>query len=64
MPIFVESISTMIEKAKAMQSSARAKREIDLLKNEALIVGSNANLRYLEELEASLEQKENSLQEI
>lgn len=63
MPLFVESISTMIEKAKSMQNSAKAKREIDLLKNEALIVGSNANLRYLEELEGSLEQKENSLQE-
>ena len=63
MPLFVESISTMIEKAKTMQSSAKAKREIDLLKNEALIVGSNANLRYLEELQGSLEQKENSLQE-
>ena len=63
MPIFVKSIYTMADKAEAMQKSAKAKKKINLLKNEALIVGSNANLTYLNELERSLEMKEKSLLE-
>jgi len=63
MPIFVKSIYTMADKAKAMQKSAQAKKHINLLQNEALIVGSNANLQYLRELKKSLELKEKSLLE-
>ncbi|QOP45820.1 TolC family protein [Sulfurimonas paralvinellae] len=63
MPIFVKSIYTMADKAKAMQKSAQAKKHINLLQNEALIVGSNANLQYLHELKRSLELKEKSLLE-
>ena len=63
MPIFVKSIYTMADKAKAMQKSARAKKRINLLKNEALIVGSNANLQYLHALKKSLDLKEKSLLE-
>ncbi len=63
MPLFVKSIYTMADKAKAMQKSAEAKREIDIIKNEALIVGSLANLEYLKELKKSLNQKEKSLLE-
>ena len=63
MPIFVKSIYTMADKAKAMQKSAKAKKRINLLKNEALIVGSNANLQYLRELKKSLDLKEKSLLE-
>ena len=63
MPIFVKSIYTMADKAEAMQKSAKAKKKINLLKNEALIVGSNANLQYLEALNHSLEMKETSLLE-
>jgi outer membrane protein TolC len=63
MPIFVKSIYTMADKAKAMQKSAAAKKHINLLQNEALIVGNNANLQYLRELKHSLELKEKSLLE-
>jgi len=63
MPIFVMSIYTMADKAKAMQKSAQAKKRINLLQNEALIVGSNANLQYLRELKRSLDLKEKSLLE-
>lgn len=63
MPIFVKSIYTTAKKAKAMQASAKAKKEINLLQNEALIVGSNANLLYLNELKKSLDLKEKSLLE-
>ena len=40
MPIFVKSIYTTADKAKAMRRSAEAKKEINILKNEALIVGA------------------------
>ena len=63
MPIFVKAIYTMADKAKAMQQSAKAKKRINLLKNEAIIVGSNANLQYLRELKKSLDLKEKSLLE-
>jgi len=63
MPIFVKSIFTAADKAKAMQKSAKAKKRINLLKNEALIVGSNANFIYLEALQKSLHTKEKSLLE-
>ena len=63
MPIFVKSIYSMVDKAEALQKSARANKKINLIKNEALIVGSNANLLYLNALKKSLDLKEKSLQE-
>jgi len=63
MPIFMKSIFSAASKAKAMHKSAKAKKHINLLKNEALIVGSNANFIYLEALKKSLETKEKSLLE-
>ena len=63
MPIFVKALYTMADKAEAMQKSAKAKKRINLLKNEALIVGTNANLLYLDALKQSLNLKEKSLLE-
>ncbi len=62
MPIFVKSLYTMAQKAEAMRQSARAKVRVDLLKNEAAIVGANANWQYLEGLKQSLLQKRKTLQ--
>jgi len=63
MPIFVKSIYTTADKAKALQKSARAKKHINLLKNEAIIVGANANYIYLNSLLDALHVKEKFLQE-
>jgi len=63
MPLFVKSIFSMARKAELMKKSAKAKKKINLLKNEAVIVGANANLAYLEALERSLISKEKSLLE-
>ena len=63
MPLFVKSIYTLGDKAEAMHKSAEAKKRINLIKNEALIVGANANLLYLTQLEHSLQTKERSLLE-
>ena len=63
MPLFVKSIYTMSDKAQKMQKSAEAKKRINLLKNEAVIVGANANYLYLTELNKSLDMKKKSLLE-
>ncbi|SFV75305.1 outer membrane efflux protein, putative [hydrothermal vent metagenome] len=63
MPLFVKTLFTMSEKTKMMQKSAKAKKEIDILKNEAIIVGANANFLYLQALKKSLNIKEQSLKE-
>jgi len=64
MPIFVKSIFTMAEKAKMMYQSAEIKADIDLLRNEAIIVSSNANLTYIESLDKALDKKSKSLKTV
>ena len=63
MPLFVKSIYTYADQAKMMQRSAKEKKQITLLQNEAIIVGTNASLLYLEGLEKSLTLKQHSLNE-
>ncbi len=63
MPLFVKSIYTTAKKVKALQKSARAKKHINLLKHEALIVGANANFSYLDSLLKALHVKKESLKE-
>ena len=62
-PIFVKSIYTTAKKAEAMQKSVKAKKRVNILKNEAVIVGANANFLYLVSLTKALNGKEKSLRE-
>lgn len=61
MPVFIKSIYTTAKKVKYLQKSAEAKKQIDLLQNEAIIVSLNANLLYIEALKEALESKKTSL---
>lgn len=61
MPVFIKSIYTTARKAKYLQKSAKAKKQINLLQNEAIIVSSNANLLYIDALTKALESKKQSL---
>jgi len=61
MPVFALSIYTTASKARMMYHSAEAQAYINLQKNEALIVSSNANLQYLNSLLNSLKKKKSSL---
>ena len=61
MPIFIKSIYTTAKKVAYLQKSAKAKKQINLLKNEAIIVSSNANLLYINALTKALESKKKSL---
>ena len=62
MPIFVKSIYTMAEKAKIMYKSAESKSTIDLLKNEAMLVSLNANLKYMNAMILALDKKKQSVE--
>lgn len=61
MPVFVKSIYTMAGKAKTMYKSAEQKSYIDLLKNEAMIVSLNANLKYMNQMIDALNKKKQSI---
>ena len=61
MPLFVKTIYSMAGKAKKMYESAEAKKNIDLLKNEAVIVSSNSMIRFLESMDKALTKKRESL---
>ena len=61
MPLFVASIFPMANKAKMMAHSAQDQQYINLLKNEAILVGANANLLYMQSLEQALDKKKASL---
>lgn len=62
MPIFVKSIYTIAAKAKTMYKSAEQKAYIDLLKNEAMLVSLNANLKYMNGMIDALEKKKQSIE--
>jgi outer membrane protein TolC len=63
MPIFIKSIFTTAKKIEYFKKSKEAKKRLNLLQNEAIIVASDANLLYLEAMMDSLEIKEKSLNE-
>lgn len=61
MPIFMKSIFTTASMAKMMVQSAKEKADINLLKNEAVLISLNANLLYIESLQQALKYKKSSL---
>jgi len=63
MPIFIKSIFTMAEKSRLIHKSTKAQKHINLIKNEALIVGSDADFLYLSALKNALDAKEKSLKQ-
>lgn len=62
MPVFALSIYTTAARAKMMYHSAEAQAYVNMQKNEALIVSSNANLLFLNAMSRGLEMKKTSLQ--
>jgi len=61
MPVYVQSLYTTARMAKMMVRSAKDKAYINLLSNEALLVGLNSNLIYIKSLEKALDSKKASL---
>jgi len=60
-PLFVKSIYTMEEKADLLMLAAKDKKRLNLIQREAVVVGSVAQLRYLESLKAALIAKKRSI---
>jgi len=64
MPLFVKAVYTSAAKAQKMYEAASLKADIDLQKNEAILVGANANLIYMQNLEAAIQSKRKSLEKM
>jgi outer membrane protein TolC len=62
-PLFVKSVYTLEDKAELLHLAAKEKKKLNLLQREALVVGSVAQLRYLESLKAALIAKKHSILE-
>ena len=60
-PLFVKSLYTLKEKAKLLHLAAKEKQRLNLIQREAVIVGSVAQLRYLESLKGALRAKKRSI---
>jgi len=62
-PLFIKELSTLSKKADLLVKSAKLKKRLNLYQNEAMIVGFNASLEYLDNLLIALNQTKNSLGE-
>jgi len=61
MPLFIKELSTLGKKADLLIQSAKLKKRLNLYQNEALLVGYNASLVYLEKMLLALNQTKKSL---
>ncbi|WP_457596002.1 TolC family protein [Hydrogenimonas sp.] len=64
MPLFSKSLYGAIDAACAASRSQRARHRLELLKNEAVVVGANARWRYLEATKAALEARRRSIRKL
>jgi outer membrane protein TolC len=62
-PLFVKSIYTLEDKASLLHLAAREKQKLNFIQREAVIVGSVAQLRYLESLKTALLSKKRSIEQ-
>ena len=62
-PVFIKSLYTLQDRAELMHLAAKEKKRLNLLQRQALVVGSVAQLRYLEALKHALEVKKRSIHE-
>jgi len=60
-PIFVKSLYTIQEKASILKVASQDKKRLAFIQREASILGANANLKYLENLQKALDIKKVSL---
>jgi outer membrane protein TolC len=62
-PLFVKSVYTLEEKAELLNLASKEKKKLNLIQREAVVVGSVAQLRYLESLKLALLAKRHSIKE-
>ncbi len=61
-PIFVKELSALSKKTKHFAKSAKFKKRLNFYENEAIVLGANASLEYLDSLITALKTNKNSLQ--
>ncbi|WP_331775118.1 TolC family protein [Sulfurospirillum sp. 1612] len=60
-PLFVKELSDLSHKAAYLLKSAKLRKKLNFYQNEALVLGANANLQYLQNLTQALEATKRSL---
>ena len=60
-PLFIKSIYTLKEKARLLHLASKEKHKLNLIERQAVVVGSVAQLRYLESLREALQAKKRSI---
>ncbi len=63
-PLYVRELYALGRKAEAMAMSARAKKRLKILQNEAMLLGADARWRYLEALERALRARRRSIEKV
>ena len=62
MPLFIQELFDLQKKMEYLLQSTRLKKELGIYKNEAILVGSYADLGYMQRLQEALEATHRSLQ--
>jgi outer membrane protein TolC len=62
MPIYAKELFDLADKARAAAKSARLKKRLNFLRNEALLLGSDATWRYLEGLKTAMQARRRSIE--
>jgi len=62
LPIFVKELFSLRKKAQESARSAKAKKRLNYLQNEALLLGADASWRHLKALEAALKARMRSIE--
>jgi len=60
-PIYVKELGDLSNEAKHLAKSAKLKKRLNILKNEAIILGSDASLEYIEKLLTAMQKTKSSL---
>jgi len=60
-PIYVKELNDLSNKAKHLAKSAKLKKRLNILKNEAIVLGSDASLAYIESLLSAMQNTKSSL---
>jgi len=60
-PIYVKELNDLSHKAKHLAKSAKLKKRLNILKNEAIVLGSDASLAYIESLLSAMQNTKSSL---
>ena len=62
MPVYIQELFDLQKKMEYLLQSTRLKKELGIYKNEAIVVGSYADLGYMQHLQEALEATHRSLQ--